>query len=334
MSTNDSVNETNEKKDQADQEKMTPWQKEHLLYLQQHGQEPPEEKQVPEENFELETEETAIEDFEKVETADPQVVTESVDSKAERVSFADRLPKIKAFRNKKLRRELTLLTLLFLLPLALLLYYISPLSSLSKISVTGNQRINEQAIIADSDLNLHQNLWQQYFSRSKNEAKIVASSLWIKDAQISLSHVNQFAITISEYPEVALLAKGEYYYPILENGQIADEKSKEASKGKVIFEGFTESQKILATLKAYHQLSSELQVGVSQIKYAPTDTNQELLNIYMNDGNEVIVNISNLVSQLTYYPQVVKEMDGKGIIDMEVGIFTYPYPSKKADDEK
>ena len=42
-----------------------------------------------------------------------------------------------------------------------------------------------------------------------------------------------------------------------------------------------------------------------------------------------IVIDSNMASQMKYYPQVVKDMDEKGIIDMEVGIFAYPYPDAK-----
>jgi len=38
-------------------------------------------------------------------------------------------------------------------------------------------------------------------------------------------------------------------------------------------------------------------------------------------------------SQMKYYPQVAKEMDEKGVIDMEVGIFAYPYQTSESTTE-
>ncbi len=53
----------------------------------------------------------------------------------------------------------------------------------------------------------------------------------------------------------------------------------------------------------------------------------------MNDGNQVIVNINNLANQMKYYSQVAKDMDEKGVIDMEVGIFSHPYGSTQETEE-
>ncbi len=53
----------------------------------------------------------------------------------------------------------------------------------------------------------------------------------------------------------------------------------------------------------------------------------------MNDGNQVILNINNLANQMKYYSQVAKDMDEKGVIDMEVGIYSYPYSSTQETAE-
>ncbi|MBA0948564.1 cell division protein FtsQ, partial [Enterococcus gallinarum] len=62
------------------------------------------------------------------------------------------------------------------------------------------------------------------------------------------------------------------------------------------------------------------------------ESNKNLIQLNMNDGNQVIVNIQNLASQMKYYPQVAKEMKEKGVIDMEVGIFSYPYSESKKEN--
>ena len=47
-------------------------------------------------------------------------------------------------------------------------------------------------------------------------------------------------------------------------------------------------------MASYNKLPQEIKQGISEIKYAPSKTNKDLINVYMNDGNRVIVNISDL----------------------------------------
>ena len=74
-------------------------------------------------------------------------------------------------------------------------------------------------------------------------------------------------------------------------------------------------------MASYNKLPQEIKQGISEIKYAPSKTNKDLINVYMNDGNRVIVNISDLSEKMAYYSQVAEQMDKPGIVDMEVGIF-------------
>ena len=311
---------------------MTPWQIEHLRYLEEHGN--LEEALVEETEAETSTEESIAEEalfeVEEIKNQDEAETEDSEDEQPEgRVSFMERLPKIQAYRNKQLYQRLGLLILLFLIPLLVTLYYISPLNALEKLTVTGNKNVATDVIIKDSKLTLNENLWHQYFNRDQAAAAIKQESPRIKNVKITLTHFNQLDIAITEHSEVAMLVKGKSYFPILENGVIVEEGMKEPAADKLIFENFSDKQQILDTLKAYQSLSPEIQERVSQVKYAPSKSNDQLLNVYMNDGNQVIVNISNMASQMKYYPQVVKEMDEKGIVDMEVGIFAYPYPDSK-----
>src|SRR5699024_499429 len=156
----------------------------------------------------------------------------------------------------------------------------------------------------------------------------------VKEAKIQFSSLNTFKLSLTEYQEVALLVDGKKYLPILEDGTIIRQSQSKADQGKIILENFSDQKKILATLKQYHQLSKALQSSVSQIEATPRADNDELLTLFMNDGNQVIVNISKLAEQLSYYPQVAKEMDEKGIVDMEVGIFAHPYEKKTAQSEE
>ncbi|MFD2387133.1 cell division protein FtsQ/DivIB [Enterococcus rivorum] len=92
-----------------------------------------------------------------------------------------------------------------------------------------------------------------------------------------------------------------------------------------MFENFQDESLIKELMISYADLSTEIKHGISEIKYAPSVTNKDLVSLYMNDGNRVLVNIPQLSEKMAYYPQVAKQMDEAGIIDMEVGIFSYPY---------
>ncbi|HFZ4644282.1 TPA: cell division protein FtsQ/DivIB, partial [Enterococcus faecalis] len=136
---------------------------------------------------------------------------------------------------------------------------------------------------------------------------------------------------IQEYQIVALAATKGGYHPILENGKTLAETTKAAESGKPIFENFKEDKLIPELMASYNKLPQEIKQGISEIKYAPSKTNKDLINVYMNDGNRVIVNISDLSEKMAYYSQVAEQMDKPGIVDMEVGIFSYPYEKESEE---
>jgi cell division protein FtsQ len=286
-----------------------------------------------------ENEQEELFDSEEIEELEESVDSEEVEPKVDvsndtkRISFADRLPKLKEYRNKKLIRQLILITSLFIVPILATLYYISPLNKLSEVLVEGNQKVDSGFIFETSGLQVDEQIWPQYFNRDIAIQHIKEQSPRVKTVSIRVTRLNKLEITIAEHEEVALLVRGNQYLPILDNGKIIDEPQSNGDQEKVIMESFTSEKKILETLEAYNQLSSEIQKGISQVKFAGTETNNQLLNLFMNDGNQVIVNISNLASQMQYYPQVAKELNEKGVVDMEVGIFTYPYSSVDSSTE-
>ncbi|KFN92020.1 FtsQ family cell division protein [Tetragenococcus muriaticus 3MR10-3] len=198
----------------------------------------------------------------------------------------------------------------------------------------GNQNIDSQEIIASSDLQVGQKLWSQYLDREEFTRKIVQELPRVKNAEIKFSALNQFKIDVTEHEEVSLLAEDEKYYPILENGEVVRQPEERADENKVILENFNSQNQIMSTIENYYNLPDEIQSDVSQINYTPSRNNEELLTIFMNDGNRVIVNISNMEQQMQYYPQVAQEMDDNGIVDMEVGIFVRPYDENSTEDEQ
>ncbi|WP_430609854.1 cell division protein FtsQ/DivIB [Enterococcus sp. DIV0876] len=274
----------------------------------------------------------APEDIQLASFEDDPEEKEQVDEQPR--SFADRLPNLKHYRNRLLIRRLALIIGILMVPLLVVLYFVSPLSRLTEVTVKGNQDVSQEEIIVDSDLTINEDLWPQFLGRNKREAAIEKAIPRIKQATISLVGLNHFEISVQEYEEVALLAQDDTYAAILENGVVLSETSDQPIEGLPILEDFTDETQIKAVLTAYQKLSQELQDGISQIKSTPRESNTELLTLFMNDGNQIIVNISNMASQMQYYPQIASDLKEASIVDMEVGIFTYPISSTKEDDAK
>lgn len=247
-------------------------------------------------------------------------------------SFANRLPKIKKIRNKRLYRRLTLIVSVFLMAIVIVLYFVSPLSKLGTISVTGNKSEDSQKIIAQSKLERDESLWEQFSDRKIYEKKIERQLPRVKKATISLSGIHSFNIKIDEYKVVALESVNDVFHPILENGKILPEEMSAPVSGMPVFQNFKDQSIIKNLINSYKKLPDDLKRNISEIRYVSSNANKELINLHMKDANEVIVNISQLDEKMAYYGKVASQMEKPGIIDMEVGIFSYPFNNESTEE--
>ncbi|ALS03375.1 cell division protein FtsQ [Enterococcus silesiacus] len=310
---------------------MTPWQKENLEYLKTQGDQPvwspsvlSTEKEQEEDSIEDQASEAEEPSLEDSETLAKQKITYE--------SFADRLPKIKEVRNKRLYRRLTLIVSVFLVAILIVLYFVSPLSKLGNVSVSGNKSVDSQSVIAQSKLEQGKSLWEQFGDRKIYEEKIQRQLPRIKKATISLNGINSFNIKVDEYKVVALESVNSIFHPILENGKILPEEMKAPVSGMPIFLNFKDQTIIKNLMNSYNKLPEDLKQNISEIRYTPSKANKELVHLHMKDANQVIVNISQLGEKMAYYSKVASQMEKAGFIDMEVGIFSYPF-NNEADEE-
>ncbi|CAI3397008.1 FtsQ-type POTRA domain-containing protein [Enterococcus cecorum] len=327
-------------KKENSQKKPTPWQEAHQKYLQEKtlmdkilkkNQEQEESESLVEPSEEVEQQEN--QEQEKNERPMIEILSseKSTERTRENISFSDKLPKMKDYRQRKLYHRLALIISLFLIPLVGCIYYISPLGQLAKVDVIHNQQVPSEQIVKTANFKINEPLWEQYFSRQSAIQKIQKISPWIKAVNVKVVHFNQFQINVTEYHKVAYLLTGDKYYDILENGQVLKNPitQDQLQSGLPILEGFTSKKLILKTLKAYHKLPEEFKQSISQIKSTPRAENDQLLTLNMNDQNQVLINIDQLTKKLPYYAKVASNMQEPGIVDMEVGLFTYPYPKEE-----
>ncbi|MCJ0587033.1 FtsQ-type POTRA domain-containing protein, partial [Enterococcus cecorum] len=255
-------------KKENSQKKPTPWQEAHQKYLQEKtlmdkilkkNQEQEESESLAEPSEEVEQQEN--QEQEKNERPMIEILSseKSTERTRENISFSDKLPKMKDYRQRKLYRRLALIISLFLIPLVGCIYYISPLGQLAKVDVIHNQQVPSEQIVKTANFKINEPLWEQYFSRQSAIQKIQKISPWIKAVNVKIVHFNQFQINVTEYHRVAYLLTGDKYYDILENGQVLKNPipQDQLQSGLPILEGFTSKKLILKTLKAYHKLPEE-----------------------------------------------------------------------------
>lgn len=338
----------NQQVEKTKQENLTPWQLANMEYLKQKALEKGEtvdQAATAEETNELSnTDGLAEEKLEEPEqkdtipleseTEEPEM--EDAPSGPKNGSFLERLPNIKHERNRRLVKRSLILIGLFSIPALLLLYYISPLAKLGGVSIKGNEKISTEIIEKELNFSVGDNLWSQYFDRKDNVKNLKKQELQIENAEVHLDGINHFVVDVKEYPEVAYLENDGKYSPVISNGKIIPIEVEKSDGDLPILESFTGSKRILKVLEGHKKLSEEVKQGISQIKYSPTNENKELLEIFMNDGNKVLVSINDLASKMKYYPQIAKEMSDKGIrgiVDMEAGIYSYPYTENSTTED-
>ncbi len=261
-----------------------------------------------------------------------------VEKKKKDSSLEDKLPKLKEKRRKKMKQRLTLLLLLFSFAILVVVYFISPLSKIEKISVSGTSEVTDQSVIDASRIKSGEPLWETFFSRKEKEKLVKKQLSQVKSMNLKFDSINSYELTIDEYKTVAYLEKKDTYYNILENGKIVNESRKVSIGNQPIFINFKEGKVLKKMLEQYHLLKENIHNSISEIEYTPSKTDPYLIKIYMNDGNQVIASITSFAEKMAFYPDIVQKIgEEKGIINIEVGIYFLPFesgPSETNDDEK
>src|SRR5699024_8085214 len=135
-------------------------------------------------------------------------------------------------------RRLIVLILSFVLGILIVLYFLSSLSKIGQISVSGTEEVIVQDVIDASSIHSGDSLWGTYLRKKDVEQEIETALPQVKHAALSLNGMNNFVIEVTEFQTVAYLANGQQYLKILENGKVLKEKQKDARGGYPIHSQF------------------------------------------------------------------------------------------------
>ncbi|EUJ32079.1 cell division protein FtsQ [Listeria floridensis FSL S10-1187] len=254
------------------------------------------------------------------------------------VSIENRIPELKKYRKKKLVRQLVLLIGFFTLLILITLYFLSPLSKVGTIYVTGNRELTEQEVRTASGIEKGDYV---IAINNRNTVSEIKKNPLIKKATVTKRGFNEIEISITEYKTIGYEPKNGFYYDILENGKLLTDSSRKFPIGnRVLFVRFKNGELLTKMVKEWQKLPSEVQSAVSEIHLEPKKSDPEHLLLYMNDGNQVSATIESFSEKMIYYPSIAAQLNPgqKGVIDLEVGAYFESYykqnQSEKANKKK
>lgn len=254
------------------------------------------------------------------------------------VSLEDRVPKLKQQRRRKANKRLIFLLLIFFILISCVVYFQSPLSHVNKISIDGNRTYSDDKLRTQSGLTKDSNIWS---IDEKSIEKKLEQLTEVKSAKLKVVLPNHVSIKIEEWKRIAYIMKDGAFLPILDNGNILDEETGVIPVNSPILIGFSEGEAMEGVIEGLNELPDEILNSISEIHYAPKETDKFHITLFMNDGFEVSASLRSFAEKLAHYPAIVSQLDPsiKGIIDLEVGSYFRAYEAEGAveeneDDEK
>lgn len=243
-------------------------------------------------------------------------------------TISDRLPKLKKYQHHALKQKLIIIIGSFLIIGLIALYFISPLSKIQNISISGEKTVSKVQVENASNLHINDPLSHAFF-RKKSILKDIKKELpQVKSLTVSHNKWNGVKLSINEYDLAGYIYKNKTYYQLFLNGTIGNKKFDQPVGNYPTYSKFNQTDILQEMVKQYRKIPMKIRNGISEIDYQPSKVNNQRIYIYMNDRNKIIANIDNFADKMAFYPSISSKMKKKGVIDLEVGAYSYPYNKK------
>lgn len=203
----------------------------------------------------------------------------------------------------------------------LTLCLILPISRVRSVTVDSNDKQLRVAVIKASGLHYYESLFNVWFNASKIENKIQSKVGLVEQATLRYVDVNNIVIDVKEDPQVGYIYRNNKYYKIGTTGRPLSEGTPIVKGSYPVFYNFKDKAKLKLAVTKIQELPTELKKSVSEIHYDPSKVNPDRIKLYMNDGNEVIADLSTLTKKMEYYPQIATKMEQKASLTLKLGHF-------------
>ncbi|HET7656745.1 MAG TPA: cell division protein FtsQ/DivIB [Bacillales bacterium] len=252
------------------------------------------------------------------------------------ITLEDRVPKLKEQRRQKANRRLILYISIFFFLILVIGYFLSPISHVQSISVSGNHFVSKAAILKTSGLSQKTSFWDVHPAATE---KKIQSLKEIKSATVKKHFPNAVTINVTENSRVAYLKRDGNYFPILENGaQLPAINHSDVPADAPILVNWPDGKHLDNMAKQLKKLPGAIVHSISEIYYTPEKNFPGMVTLYMNDGFEVRALIDDFARKMAEYPKIVSQLQPgvKGIIHLGTATYFEKYGTggKQADEKK
>lgn len=208
------------------------------------------------------------------------------------------------------------------------LYVISPLSKISSVQVVGNAELSSQQVEQATGILPGKFIWWKYRHQQATLKQAQSKNPQIKSLQMKMTGWRKVRLTVSEYPVIGIINHNSRQELLLSNGKYRPLNGK--VDNFLHYSNFSDNYTHLKiAARQIGELSPGVRSGISNVRYSPTKLNPDRLKLIMNDGNTVLVRADTLSEKMKYYPSIVSQMQGTGVIDLQYGAYSYGYGTRQ-----
>ncbi|ANZ61760.1 hypothetical protein AYR62_04395 [Secundilactobacillus paracollinoides] len=239
-----------------------------------------------------------------------------------------KLPWLKHQKHRRLLKRMSILVGIFAVILLVAGYFATPISHISKISVTGNRVVKTASVEKMTGLKTGDSIYKVSSKNAKQISKRVKQTYpRVKSISFKIKKHNQLAIHVVEYQTAGFVPSNGYYRIALESGVISKERQKQPTGNYPVYDKFTSARRLHQMILQFAKLQPKIKTGISEIQFSPTKSNPERIHVFMNDGNEVYATLSTFAAKMAYYPSIAAKMKRNGVVNLEIGAYSYPFSS-------
>ncbi len=214
-------------------------------------------------------------------------------------------------KKRKLKKGAIFVLLLILLVVIFssIVYFVIG-SEVKNIYIYGNTNLTDQEIIELAKLQDYPNFYTTSFNKIENNIK---KNPLIKEVKVKKRFFQQVHIYIEEYK---ILFKTDEKYT-LENGQ--EITLLKDNYNVPILINYVPNTKMKSFISKLKEVDDSVLIKISEIKYDPTELDEDRFLLYMNDDNYVYITLTKL-NLINKYNDAIEQLEGKkGILYLDSG---------------
>lgn len=238
-----------------------------------------------------------------------------------------RLPHLRWHFYKTNGERVFKLVFLFGVVLLLMLYILSPLSKVKTVAVQGNDQLSQLRIEHATRVYPGRFIWGVWVHQRQICQQAQLRQPRLAHVKIRVTGPQSICLVVRENALLGTTHLGHQNYAVLANGQLQKVTNHyQVGINYRCFAGHRQALKQVA--RQLGKLKPAVREGISTVVYQPTKEMPDRIVLYMRDGNTVLANQHTVGKKMSFYPAIAANMKQAGVIDLQVGAYSYAYGSK------